>query len=65
VTVARSRHYVLDPYPFDEPSITFEFPARHVRGKLFSSTAELQERFHAAPAESLSVTVSSSGVAAN
>ncbi len=65
VTVARSRHYVLAPYPLDEPSITFEFPARHVRGKLFSSTAELQERFLAAPAESLSVIVSSSEVAAD
>jgi hypothetical protein len=60
VKAVESRHYVLDPYPFDEPSITFTFPARHVRGKLFSSVAELQERFYGSPAEMLSVTVSAS-----
>ena len=27
----------LDPYPFSEPSLSFQFPARHVKGKLFSS----------------------------
>ena len=36
---------MLDPYPFDEPSLTFKFPARHVKGKLFSSAAELQKGF--------------------
>jgi hypothetical protein len=60
VKAVESRHYVLDPYPFDEPSITFTFPARHVRGKLFSSVAELQERFYGSPAEMLSVIVSAS-----
>ena len=58
VKAVGSRHYVLDPYPFDEPSITFTFPARHVEGNLFRSSAELQERFHAAPVATLSVTVS-------
>jgi len=58
VTAANSRHYVLDPYPFDAPSITFTFPARRVQGKLFSSSAELQQKFHAAPQETLAVTVS-------
>jgi Protein of unknown function (DUF3891) len=53
-----SRHFVLDPYPFDEPSISFQFPARHVQAKLFSSAKELQDAFRAAPAEMLSVTVS-------
>jgi len=53
-----SRHFVLDPYPFAEPSLGFQFPARHVAGKVFSSSAELQERFKAAPVETLSVTVS-------
>jgi Protein of unknown function (DUF3891) len=53
-----SRHFALDPYPFDEPSISFQFPARHVKGKLFPSAAELQAAFHAAPVEMLSVTVS-------
>jgi hypothetical protein len=58
VSKAGSRHFVLDPYPFDEPSITFRFPARHIIGKIFSSAAELQEAFAAAPVEMLSVTVS-------
>ena len=53
-----TRHFVLDPYPFDEPSITFQFPARHAKGKLFSSAKELQDAFAAAPVETLSVTVS-------
>ena len=58
VRSAGTRHFVLDPYPFAEPSLTFKFPARHVQGKLFSSAAELQKAFAAAPVERLSVTVS-------
>jgi uncharacterized protein DUF3891 len=58
VTAASSRHYVLDPYPFGEPSITFTFPAKHVTGKLFSSTAEMRDRYDAARPAMLSVTVS-------
>ncbi len=53
-----TRHFVLDPYPFSEASITFQFPARHAKGKLFSSAKEFQDAFHAAPVEMLSVTVS-------
>jgi uncharacterized protein DUF3891 len=53
-----TRHFVLDPYPFAEPSLTFRFPARQVKGKLFSSHQEFQGAFHAAPVETLSVTVS-------
>ena len=53
-----SRHFSLDPYPFGEPSLSFQFPARHVKGKLFSSTADLRREFEAAPQETLSVTVS-------
>ncbi len=53
-----SRDFLLDPYPFAEPELSFLFPARHVEGKLFSSSAELQERFRAAPIQTLSVTVS-------
>ena len=53
-----SRHFVLEPYPFAEPSITLQFPARHAMGKHFSSAKELQDAFHAAPVETLSVTVS-------
>jgi hypothetical protein len=53
-----SRHFVLEPYPFAEASLTFEFPARHAKGKLFSSAKELQDAFSVAPVEMLSVTVS-------
>jgi hypothetical protein len=60
VSKASSRHFVLDPYPLDELSLTFLFPARHIKGKIFSSAAELQEAFAAAPVEMLSVTVSAS-----
>ena len=52
------RHFVLEPYPFDEPSLTFRFPARHVKGKLFSSAGGLQKEFASAPVKMLSVTLS-------
>lgn len=55
-----TRHFVLEPYPFAEPSLTFRFPARHIKGKLFPSAKELQDAFHAVPVEMLSVTVSKS-----
>jgi hypothetical protein len=58
VRTAAPRHFVLDPYPFAEPSLIFTFPARLVEGKVFSSAAELQQRFAAAKVETLSVTVS-------
>jgi hypothetical protein len=60
VRTISSRHFVLDPYPFPETSITFQFPARQVKGKVFSSSAELHHAFDAAPVETLSVTVSAS-----
>jgi hypothetical protein len=60
VRVIASRHFVLDPYPFAETSLTFRFPARHVQGKIFSSPIELQNAFNAAAVETLSVTVSAS-----
>jgi hypothetical protein len=53
-----TRHFVLEPYPFAEPSLTFQFPARHAKGKLFSEAKELQAAFASAPVEMLSVTVS-------
>jgi hypothetical protein len=58
VRAKETRHFVLDPYPFDEPSISFQFPARHAKGKHFSSAKELQDAFAEAPVEMLSVTVS-------
>jgi hypothetical protein len=58
VRVIAPRHFVLDPYPFAEPSFAFRFPARHIKRKIFSSSAELQHAFDAAAVEALSVTVS-------
>jgi hypothetical protein len=60
VKSAGSRHFVLEPYPFSEPSLSFRFPARHVVGKVFGSASELQRQCEAAPPEMLSVTVSAS-----
>jgi Protein of unknown function (DUF3891) len=55
-----TRHFVLDPYPFNASSLSIQFPARHVKGKLFSSAEELRAQFAAAPVEMLTVTLSSS-----
>jgi hypothetical protein len=52
------RHFALTPYPFREPSLTFQLPARHVTGKTFGSKVELQNRYAAAPTKMLSVRVS-------
>jgi Protein of unknown function (DUF3891) len=60
VRSAGLRQFVLDPYPFAESSLTFQLPARSVEGKVFSSAADLQQRFKAAPAEMLAVTVRAS-----
>ena len=58
VRSAGPRHFVLDPYPFDQPELHFTFPARHLEGTVFGSAAELQERFGGSQVETLSVTVS-------
>ena len=50
-----SRHFRLKPWPFAGDSASFDFPARHVEGKLFESSAELEAAFHAAPVETLTV----------
>jgi len=55
-----TRHFVLDPYPLAEPSLSFQFPARHIQGKIFSEAKQLQDAFQTAPVEMLSVTVSKS-----
>jgi hypothetical protein len=52
------RRFVLKPYPFAEHTLTFQFPARHAKGKQFSTTKELQDAYNAAPREMLSVMVS-------
>jgi len=53
-----NRHFRLRPCPLREPSMVFQFPARHVEGKRFRNAAELQEELAAAPVAYLSVLVS-------
>lgn len=52
------RRFRLEPYPFDEPLLTFTVPARHVQGKVFSNSDELESRFTEAAIEQLEITVS-------
>jgi hypothetical protein len=52
------RHFRLEPYPFDEPLLTFAVPARRVEGKVFSSSEELERLVVGSPVEKLIVTVS-------
>lgn len=52
------REFRLDPYPFSEARMMFEFPARHVEGKTLGSAEELQEKFVAAAVQMLTVSVS-------
>jgi len=52
------RHFRLSPWPFSEAELTFSFPARHVRGRLFDSSAALAAAFSAAPIERLEVSLS-------
>lgn len=52
------RSFRLEPYPMGEFPLIFSIPARHIDGKTFSSAAELQTRFAAAPVEHLGVTIS-------
>jgi hypothetical protein len=52
------RHFRLSPWPFGEPEVRFEFGARHVAGKLFGTSAELDAAFATAPVERLTVRLS-------
>jgi hypothetical protein len=51
------RRFRLRPWPFEEPSLTFTFPARHVQGNLFASSADLERDFSASPVEVLELTL--------
>ena len=51
------RIFQLAPYPLDQTPLTFEIPARHVKGEVFSSREALQQKYQSAPIESLSVTI--------
>jgi hypothetical protein len=52
------RHFRLNPWPFGDAEVRFDFPARDVVGHRFASSAELETTFHAARVESLRVTLS-------
>jgi hypothetical protein len=58
VTPIAERHFRLTPWPFAEPEVEFAFPARHVAGRLFGDSAELEAVFAAAPVERLTVRLS-------
>lgn len=57
VTPLGPRYFRLTPWPFAERELSFEFPARHVDGKAFESSAELDEAFSAAEEQRLKVTL--------
>jgi Protein of unknown function (DUF3891) len=52
------RQFKLDPWPFTEDELVFQFPARHVVRKRFSDSAALEAAFRESPVESLSVRLS-------
>jgi hypothetical protein len=52
------RHFRLEPWPFSKTELRFNFSARHVEGKRFVSSKNLEDAFHAAPVEQLTVTLS-------
>lgn len=51
------RRFKLSPWPFSESSLTFRFPARHVEGKTFVSSANLEASYLSANVQELSVTL--------
>ncbi len=58
VLPAEPWHFRLEPWPFADEQLTFEFPARHVEGKRFDSSPELEKAFLSANEERLSVKLS-------
>lgn len=57
VTPIGPRHFQLEPWSFAERELKFHFPARHVAGKTFASSSELETAFLAAKQEELTVTL--------
>ncbi len=53
-----ARHFRLSPWPFAQDELRCEFPARHVEGKIFESSKDLQKAFWWASEERLAVTLS-------
>src|SRR5579863_7364010 len=53
-----ARCFRLEPWPFPEQEMRFAIPARHVTGKQFANSADLEAAFHAAAVEEMTVTLS-------
>jgi len=53
-----NNHYVLSPYPLDEPSVEFKVPFRRVSKQATSSLENFQAAYAAAPVELITVTIS-------
>ena len=53
-----SRHFGLEPWPFEKAELTFQIPGRQVTGHRFASHADLEAAFATARAESLEVKLS-------
>lgn len=51
------RCFRLSPWPFAESELTFEFPARHVDGFRFESSAQLEQAFYSGIEDQLTVTL--------
>ena len=49
------RHFRLEPWPFAEAELQFDFPARHVEGKTFTSSDQLAAAFCASQERKLTV----------
>jgi hypothetical protein len=45
----------LDPWPFDQPVLNFEVPARRVSKQPFASVDEFRQAYRAAPLERLAL----------
>jgi Protein of unknown function (DUF3891) len=57
VIPAGPRRFRLSPWPFAQSELEFAFPTRHVEGKRFHSSAELEQGFNAASQQELVVTL--------
>ena len=55
VTPIAPRHFRLSPWPFMEKELRFYLPARHVTGKRFGSSFDLEEAFASAREKALDV----------
>jgi uncharacterized protein DUF3891 len=51
------RHFRLTPWPFEDREVRFQFPARHVEGKIFSTSGALDDAYASAIDEQLAVTL--------